>query len=350
MNSANPAARPDIRSHDNLAVGADDSSELVLSLLSSSPDCVKLLSTDGKLDFMSYAGLCAMEIPDFDAISGRNWWDLWPDAEQDRLREAVAAAQEGESRRFTAFCPTAMGNPRWWDVSVTPVLGRDGNVSRVLSVSRDVTEMMARQKELELALETGDLLRREVDHRIKNSLGIVSSLLRMQARRAPEEAREALQQASARVQTIAQVHDRLHRFDGIREIDLGDYLPALCDDLGKSLQDGGLRTRHQIANLLVKPEVSVALGLVVAELVANAILHSGMTADSPLDVTLAVEGDRAVLQLADSGKGLPDDFAPEQSRGVGMQVIRSMIAQIDGEMDWFNRPEGGAAFRVRFAA
>ena len=65
---------------------------------------------------MNRNGRCAMGIDDFALVAGKNWWDLWPEEAQPLIRDAVAKAQDGEHSRFEAFCPTAKGDPRWWDV------------------------------------------------------------------------------------------------------------------------------------------------------------------------------------------------------------------------------------------
>jgi PAS domain S-box-containing protein len=116
-----------------------------------SPDCIKILDVDGGLQAMNRNGQCAMEIDDFSNVTGKLWPTLWPDAARARVSEAMALALGGGSGHFDAFCPTAKGTPKWWDVLVTPIYGDDGKVSSLLSVSRDITEAhRALQDRLEL--------------------------------------------------------------------------------------------------------------------------------------------------------------------------------------------------------
>lgn len=110
------------------------------SLMDGSADCVKVLDLDGRLQLMNIPGLCIMEIDDFDALRGKEWATLWPDPLRGQVRSVVASARAGQASRFEAACPTAKGNPKVWDVSVSPV--RDtvrGQVARLLAVSRDIT-------------------------------------------------------------------------------------------------------------------------------------------------------------------------------------------------------------------
>jgi len=117
-----------------------------------SPDCVKLLDLDGRLLRMNVNGQCLMEIDDFSTVAGSPWHALWPCENQDRVRRAVDTARSGAPDRFYAYCPTARGTAKWWDVSVAPVLDSQGRPEALVSVSRDVTELhLAREREAEAA-------------------------------------------------------------------------------------------------------------------------------------------------------------------------------------------------------
>ncbi|HEY0313269.1 MAG TPA: EAL domain-containing protein [Allosphingosinicella sp.] len=116
-----------------------DPEALFQSILAASVDCIKILSTDGRLELMNGPGLCAMEIDDFHQLVGQEWAALWPAGERQLVESAVVQARTGDAVRFTAPCPTARGAPRWWDVIVTPIRDRRGRVARLLAISRDIT-------------------------------------------------------------------------------------------------------------------------------------------------------------------------------------------------------------------
>ena len=331
----------------SLMIGDKD---VALSLLAASPDCVKLLDLQGGLLFMSYSGTCAMEIDDVSAILGRFWWDLWPEKERPRLVAAVDAAAHGRASEFAAFCPTAKGTPRWWAVTVSPVLGMDGKVAQILAVSRNVTDLMIRQSELEAALKESEILRREVDHRVKNSLGLVSSMLNLKARSAGDaRVAEALRDASMRVRTIASVHDRLYRAATDR-VPVNDYVASLIADIQVSL--GGtvkLSCTGLVDDATVAPDVSLALGLIVAELTGNALRHADLSAGGRIDVTLQAQPDgRLCLSVRDTGKGLPEDFDIRHG-GMGMTVVLSMADKIGATVSVNRQVATGACFDVVFA-
>ncbi|WP_158258186.1 PAS domain S-box protein [Rhodopila globiformis] len=126
-----------------------DSEAFARSVLDSSPDCMKVIGLDGRLQFISGPGLRAMEIDDFATRRGQAWETLWPAGYAAQAREAVRQARSGAVARFTAFRPTVKGTPRWWDVSVSAIPGSDGRPVRLLIVSRDVTRAKQAQDEIE---------------------------------------------------------------------------------------------------------------------------------------------------------------------------------------------------------
>jgi PAS domain S-box-containing protein len=117
-----------------------------------SPDCIKIMGSDGRLQAMNRNGQCAMEIDDFSKVLGSLWPHMWPEAARSKVLTAMECALRGQPGHFHAFCPTAKGTPKWWDVLVTPIRGDDGKISKLLTVSRDITEVRhAVEQQLELA-------------------------------------------------------------------------------------------------------------------------------------------------------------------------------------------------------
>lgn len=123
-----------------------------LSIFENSPDCVKILDIDGSLMAMNVNGQCVMEIDDFGAVCGAMWPSLWPEASRDHVHQALATARNGGIGHFEALCPTAKGTLKWWDVLVSPLLGADGALQGLLSISRDITQQRdADERERKLA-------------------------------------------------------------------------------------------------------------------------------------------------------------------------------------------------------
>jgi diguanylate cyclase (GGDEF)-like protein/PAS domain S-box-containing protein len=118
------------------------------SIVEASADCIKLIDLEGRLLFMNGPGACAMEIDDAEAFYGRAWQSFWPASEQRTVRRALARAMNGNVARFSAACSTLKGHGKWWDVVVSPVIGESGSLTKLVAISRDVTEQKLAERKL----------------------------------------------------------------------------------------------------------------------------------------------------------------------------------------------------------
>jgi diguanylate cyclase (GGDEF)-like protein/PAS domain S-box-containing protein len=109
------------------------------SILEASDDCIKLIALDGTLKLINGPGAAALELEDVQQVIGLAWAEMWPEEARETVNAAVEDACSGSPARFTAYCPTAKGTPKWWDVVVTPMGNCVGDVTQILSISRDVT-------------------------------------------------------------------------------------------------------------------------------------------------------------------------------------------------------------------
>lgn len=139
------------------------------SVLNASRDCIKVLTLDGELVFMNSGGQTLMEVDDFEKLRGCSWPSFWQGEHNDAAVKALRRAKAGLSAHFIGQANTAKGTPKWWDVTVSPILGDDGAPSHILSISHDIT--VARELEIQRELLGGELI-----HRIKNVLAVVGAI------------------------------------------------------------------------------------------------------------------------------------------------------------------------------
>lgn len=194
---------------------------------------------------------------------------------------------------------------------------------------------------LQEALEHQALLTREMSHRVKNSLTSVVGLLRVQARSAEsEDVRNALQDASLRVDTIAQVHDHLWRGSRIGFVDLADFMSELCKKL-KGNTDG--HTLHCHADpMLLSADHAIPLGLMINELVTNAIKYAYPEGGGEINIFAREIDGHLQVEVSDQGIGLPDGFDLDKPRAsLGFKVIAGMVRQLQGRLSFAsNKPKG----------
>jgi two-component sensor histidine kinase/putative methionine-R-sulfoxide reductase with GAF domain len=197
---------------------------------------------------------------------------------------------------------------------------------------------------LQEALEHQALLTREMSHRVKNSLTSVVGLLRVQARSAQsEDVKNALEDASLRVATIAEVHDHLWRGSRIGFVDLADFMTELCKKL-KGNTDG--HTLHCHADpMLLSADNAIPLGLLINELVTNAIKYAYPGGRGTIEVAAREIEGHLQIEVSDQGIGLPDGFAIDQPRAsLGFKVIAGMARQLQGHLKIASNHSKGAHF------
>jgi two-component sensor histidine kinase len=203
-------------------------------------------------------------------------------------------------------------------------------------------------------LRQRDLLMREVNHRVANSIQLATSILRMQAHQETDPHTSGqLEKASSRLSAIQHVHNRLYRSADMRTIEFSQYLHDLCGELAGSVEQEGIAPAFTVkvdCERMRLPTDHVAkLGLVINELVTNAFKHAGGAADCVINVHAEkLEGERLVVEVSDNGTGLPDGFDMARVKGLGMRLVRFVSSSLGGSSSARNG-ETGAVFRVEIS-
>jgi PAS domain S-box-containing protein len=246
------------------------------------------------------------------------------------LCERVLAT--GRPAAFENYFPV---EKRWWEIRISRLTSET-----MAQLFIDITDRKTEQQRQAALFD-------ELNHRVKNNLAIVSSVLTMQAREAEPATAEALLMAVNRVHSIADLHASLYRSHRVEAVDVGLYLQELAGNLSKSLLDEaeGVSLRVETPSATMTAEHAVPLGLVVSELVTNAVKHAYPRGQGgEILVTLERRGGAGVLTVADFGRGLPDVTA-DTAAGLGMHLVRLMVAQLGGELTVHG--QGGARFEIR---
>ncbi|MEH3144458.1 MAG: GAF domain-containing protein [Methylobacterium frigidaeris] len=234
-----------------------------------------------------------------------------------------------------------------WQVGIAEALAQavEGVVLRQRRKIGELTGLLADKERL---LAQKDLLTREIDHRVKNSLQIVSAFLQMQRRQAGDpEARQAFAETAARVMSVARVHDSLYQAESVEEVDLGQTIENLCADLAGMAGSGHALDLDAERGLMVPYRKAVALSLIATELVTNAFKYAYGEAGGRVAISVAGDEEgRVRLSVCDEGKGFDGDWSTDrpQGTGLGMKLIRAMLDQINARIEVENRP--GACFTV----
>jgi two-component sensor histidine kinase len=179
-----------------------------------------------------------------------------------------------------------------------------------------------------------EVLLREVNHRVGNSLQIIASLLHLQANSATQEGvKAALTNAMGRVAAVAQVHRRLYTSHDLKSVLLNQYLESLLEDLRRSAEGNKMsRLTLKAEPVEIDPDRAVAIGIIVNELIMNAVKYAYPDGAGPIHVELKAEGDDLLLTISDDGVGLNVKADP-RSTGMGQRIVSAMAAKLEASVE-----------------
>jgi len=355
------------------------------SLMEGSADCIKVLDINGRLLHMNAPGLCQMEIDNFAPFCGQIWSCMWPAETIPEVERGVACARGGKVYSFQAFCPTAKGTPRWWDVVVSPVRNaQDGQVLRLLSISRDITELKRLEEQLrEVAARLSDADRKKneflatLSHELRNPLAPIRNALQL-VRLAPSkldvvtQARELMER---QLQQMVRLIDDLLEISRISQgkIKLQRERIALSTVLENAVEssrplieafDHELTVSAMPTTVLVDADPT-RLAQVFLNLLNNAAKYTEQGGRIRLATHFA-DGE-AVVSVKDTGIGIPADMLPkvfdmftqvdcslEKSQGglgIGLSLVKRLVEMHGGSVEArSDGPGQGSEFVVRLPA
>ncbi len=235
---------------------------------------------------------------------------------------------------------------------------RDLNaVGRLANFYALALQRKCEQDLMQAALEEKEVLLREIHHRVKNNLQVISSLLNLQAGSLDDPViLEMLTESQNRVRSMAMVHEQLHRSANLSRIDFREYVRNLTASLFCSygVSSSTVSLRLEIPDVCLPIDLAVPCGLIVQELVSNALKHAfpgGRQGEICLELKPVCEENETVryeLTVRDNGVGLPEDVSPETCRSLGLRLVRILSDQINASVIQENGT--GAGFRLEFPA
>lgn len=198
------------------------------------------------------------------------------------------------------------------------------------------------ERSLKAALERQQFLIKETNHRVKNSLSIVASMLKLQARDVDnKELTSHLNGASARVTAIARAHDQLHHRSNVEFLDIGKYIEAICKDLDASVSNCEIIVQFGVG-IEISTDRAISTALIINELITNAAKYAyDEAAAGKVWISIARAGsERFTISVRDEGSGLAPEFELRNAKGLGMRIITSFAKQLNATVTVHRRNPG----------
>jgi PAS domain S-box-containing protein len=238
-------------------------------------------------------------------------------------------------------------------LSLSPMCDAEERVVGVSVIARDITRAKEAERRLVASLREKEVLLKEVHHRVKNHLQIISSLLNMHGSRT-SESQSTFQEMQDRIRAIALFHEKLYRSSDVSFIDFAEYLRELASSV--VLQHGtpervGVRVDAESLNLGV--DVAIPCGLIANELITNALKYAFIDSSDlghhNVDVTFRSRDGMSEFVVRDDGRGLPTGFDILAAETLGLQLVRALVEQIHGTFELDSSQSQGTCVRIRFA-
>jgi PAS domain S-box-containing protein len=282
-------------------------------------------------------------------IIGKNWLNMIAPEDRDRISNyhKISDTNNGSDIVLKTYDVQLNidGEPRSFFATFDFIPGTKKSLISLI----DITERKKAEILLKASLKEKELLLREIHHRVKNSLQIISSLLSLQADEIDDkEIVERYNESENRIHTIALVHESLYNSNDISEINFHDYVESLVQNIKDSynIDIKNIIITLELDDYELGIETAIPLGLIINELVSNAIKHAFINQEGNILLKLTKSDDIYELTISDDGKGLRNDFDMDNEKSLGFILINALVKQLEGEIEVLI--DGGSVFIIKF--
>lgn len=286
----------------------------------------------------------------------RSWMGAVCPEDYDRLAARLEGGPEEEfAEEYRIVRPD--GSLRWIRDTGFAVTGATGRIDRIVGIAQDITpqkeaeeRLRASEEQIRSSLSEKEVLLKEIHHRVKNNLQVISSLLNLQATQIEDpETAQVFQDSQSRVRAMALVHERLYRSEDLARIDFAGYVRDMTGHLLRSWRGEarGIRLLVDVSGVSLDVDAAIPCALIINELVSNAFKYAfpdGRTGE--IRIALTRNDGSVTVVVRDDGVGLPEGTSLEKSGSLGLQLVQSLTDQLGGQVQCSS--QGGTRFEVRF--
>jgi two-component sensor histidine kinase/ABC-type amino acid transport substrate-binding protein len=305
------------------------------AIIAALPDLCFIVDREGRYLDYSAPDPALLALPP-EAFIGKTLRELdFPLQVTESFETAIAKALDSDGMEVIQYQLDMAGQAKSFECRIVPLAD-----DQVLAIARDMTEQKRQAQMLADSLAEKEVLLKEVHHRVKNNMQLISSLLALESKsfRDEEDSRRIVE-AQQRIHSIARLHEMAYGSPDLASIGLVEYLETLARGLSIDSRAKAIEVRGP-RELRIPASEAVPLGLIANELVTNAIKYGlGPKGESRIVASVSEKGGQLLFSVEDDGPGLPAGVDPESSPSMGFLLIRSLTAQLDGRIS-FSGPPG----------
>jgi PAS domain S-box-containing protein len=330
------------------------------SILEGSPIAQFVIGRDHKIIYWNSALEQLSGLKSSDMVGTNHQWkafykekkpcmaDILVDESQEKLDELYNGDLKpskliNNAYEVTKFFPSIGKDGKWLYFTAVSIKDDDEQTIAAIETLEDVSNIKNLEQELKNSLSEKEMLIKEIHHRVKNNLMVISSLLSLQSGYIKDqEDFELFRESQTRAKSMALIHERLYRSDDLKSIDFADYITLLVHDLLNTYNKDNTKIKLNLDLEKVNLDIntSIPLGLIVNELVSNSIKHAFPdNIKGELRISLKFKDGKYVLVIADDGVGVAESINFRKTNTLGLQLVTNLTNQIDGTIE-LNKANG----------
>ena len=313
------------------------------------PQPVFETDADGRITFANRAAFSAFGYGAEDLARGFSILDMVSSGDRVRATQDTRRVLEGNESGGNEYQMQRRDGTEFPALVYTAAILSENRPAGIRGIVVDITEQKHAAGVLQQAVHEKEILLKEVHHRVKNNLQIISSLLNLQAEALNDPRDRALfMESETRVRSMALIHERLYKSEDFARVEFKEYIESLVVSLFHSFGHGGVTYHVDVEEVRLPIDVAIPCGLIVNELITNALKHAFPGGRlGHITVSLHQESDGTfILEVQDNGIGLPEDLRPSEAKSLGLHLVSILTRQLQGELE-IQRGDG-TLFRVHF--
>lgn len=308
-------------------------------LTSFNPNFKKLIKHTNNIDI--YVGM------DMNELSSK----VLPDNQSETLRQSFKEVLNGKNISFEGYVYQKNKKDKFWLESyLSPIVLSDSKkVIEVACISHDVNEKVEAVKKIRNSLKEKEVLLKEVHHRVKNNLQVISSILNLQSSFVKDKnTLQILKESQDRIKSMSFIHENLYQTKTFSSIKFSDYIINISKNLVHSYQifDNFVEIEYDFDEVDLILDQAIPCGLIVNELISNALKHAFDENGGILKIGVKTKKNTVFLSIQDNGKGIPEDFDIQNTESLGLQLVYTLVEQLEGEIELTR--QGGTKYLITF--
>jgi PAS domain S-box-containing protein len=285
-------------------------------------------------------GMCINAPPFVSDQQYNQWWI-------DQLGRAL----NGERLNFETVFTDDSQNKTYLDVYLNPIYS-DNKIIEVSGIAHDITERITHEEKVNQSLKEKEVLLKEVHHRVKNNMQVISSILNLQSSYVTDQyALNLLKESQNRIKTMAYIHESLYQNKTFTSINFSDYISTLTNNILQSYAASIQKVKLEldIQKIILNLDTSIPAGLIINELVTNSIKHAFSASNEGIIlINLYTKDNVLFLEVSDDGKGFPKDIDFKNTNSLGLQLVNTLVEQLNGKLELSDNKKGGTSFYISF--